>query len=135
MIDPKKVRLMTKLAVYEEGSGKNDLKINCYTKKTYVNIKQLESIIAVTLAYILGILLYCFGIYTDIISQGLSFPYKKYLLRAIVLYVFILIIDFVFTRRYYNRVYEKMRENIKQYDHNLYRLQKYIHTLFPVWIQ
>ena len=126
MIDPKKVRLMTKLAVYEEGSGKNDLKINCYTKKTYVNIKQLESIIAVTLAYILGILLYCFGIYTDIISQGLSFPYKKYLLRAIVLYVFILIIDFVFTRRYYNRVYEKMRENIKQYDHNLYRLQKYI---------
>lgn len=126
MIDPKKVRLMTKLAVYEEGSGKNDLKINCYTKKTYVNIKQLESIIAVTLAYILGILLYCFGIYTDIISQGLSFPYEKYLLRAIVLYVFILIIDFVFTRRYYNRVYEKMRENIKQYDHNLYRLQKYI---------
>ena len=126
MIDPKKVRLMTKLAVYEEGLGKNDLKINCYTKKTYVNIKQLESIIAVTLAYILGILLYCFGIYTDIISQGLSFPYEKYLLHAIVLYVFILIIDFVFTRRYYNRVYEKMRENIKQYDHNLYRLQKYI---------
>ena len=27
MIDPKKVRLMTKLAVYEEGPGKKDLKI------------------------------------------------------------------------------------------------------------
>ncbi len=126
MIDPKKVRLMTKLAVYEEGPGKKDLKINCYTKKTYVNIKQLESIIAVTFAYVLGILLYCFGIYTDIISQGLSFPYEKYLIYAIVLYVFILVIDFVVTRRYYNRVYEKMREDIKQYDHNLYRLQRYI---------
>ncbi len=126
MIDPKKVRLMTKLAVYEEGPGKKDLKINCYTKKTYVNIKQLESIIAVTFAYVLGILLYCFGIYTDIISQGLSFPYEKYLIYAIVLYVFILVIDFVVTRRYYSRVYEKMREDIKQYDHNLYRLQRYI---------
>ncbi len=126
MIDPKKVRLMTKLAVYEEGPGKKDLKINCYTKKTYVNIKQLESIIAVTFAYALGILLYCFGIYPDIISQGLSFPYEKYLICAIVLYVFILVIDFVVTRRYYNRAYEKMREDIKQYDHNLYRLQKHI---------
>ena len=53
MIDPKKVRLMTKLAVYEEGPGKKDLKINCYSKRTYVNIKQLESIIAVTVAYVL----------------------------------------------------------------------------------
>ena len=45
MIDPKKVRLMTKLAVYEEGPGKKDLKINCYSKKTYVNIKQLEVVL------------------------------------------------------------------------------------------
>ena len=55
MIDPKKVRLMTKLAVYEEGPGKKDLKINCYSKRTYVNIKQLESIIAITVAYLLGL--------------------------------------------------------------------------------
>ena len=41
MIDPKKVRLMTKLAVYEEGPGKKDLRINGYSKRTYVNIKQL----------------------------------------------------------------------------------------------
>ena len=74
MIDPKKVRLMTKLAVYEEGPGKKDLRINGYSKRTYVNIKQLESVIAITAAYILAMVLYCFGIYTDIISRGLSFP-------------------------------------------------------------
>ena len=119
MIDPKKVRLMTKLAVYEEGPGKKDLKINCYSKRTYVNIKQLESIIAVTVAYLLGLGLYCFGIYTDIISLGLKFPYQKYIL-------IIIIIDFVCTRRYYTKVYDKMREDIKQYDYNLYRLARYI---------
>ena len=101
MIDPKKVRLMTKLAVYEEGPGKKDLKINCYSKRTYVNIKQLESIIAITVAYLLGLGLYCFGIYTDIISQGLKFPYQKYILHAMI-------------------------EDIKQYDYNLYRLARYI---------
>ena len=121
MIDPKKVRLMTKLAVYEEGPGKKDLKINCYSKRTYVNIKQLESIIAITVAYLLGLGLYCFGIYTDIISQGLKFPYQKYILHAM-----IIIIDFVCTRRYYTKVYDKMREDIKQYDYNLYRLARYI---------
>ena len=121
MIDPKKVRLMTKLAVYEEGPGKKDLKINCYSKRTYVNIKQLESIIAITVAYLLGLGLYCFGIYTDIISQGL-----KYILHAMILYLIIIIIDFVCTRRYYTKVYDKMREDIKQYDYNLYRLARYI---------
>lgn len=126
MIDPKKVRLMTKLAVYEEGLGKKDLKINSYSKKAYVNIKQLESMIAVTVAYILAMVLYCFGIYTDIISQGLAFPYKKYLLYAVILYFIIIIVNFIFTRRYYTKVYEKMREDIKDYDHNLYRLKKYI---------
>ena len=126
MIDPKKVRLMTKLAVYEEGPGKKDLKINCYSKKTYVNIKQLESIIAVTMAYILGIVLYCFGIYTDIISRGLDFPYRKYIVHAIILYFVFIIIDILCTRRYYTKVYEKMKEDIKQYDHNLYHLERYI---------
>lgn len=126
MIDPKKVRLMTKLAVYEEGPGKKDLKINGYSKKTYVNIKQLESVIAVTVAYILGMLLYCFGIYTDIISRGLGFPYQKYTVHAGILYFLIIIIDILCTRRYYTKVYNKMKEDIKQYDHNLYRLEKYI---------
>ena len=75
MIDPKKVRLMTKLAVYEEGPGKKDLKINCYSKRTYVNIKQLESIIAITVAYLLGLGLYCFGIYTDF--TGIEVPLSE----------------------------------------------------------
>lgn len=126
MIDPKKVRLMTKLAVYEEGPGKKDLKINGYSKRTYVNIKQLESMIAVTVAYLLGLVLYCFGIYTDIISQGLKFPYKKYFIHALFLYLIIMLIDFICTKRYYTKIYEKMRKDIKQYDRNLYRLEKYI---------
>ena len=42
------------------------------------------------------------------------------------LYLIIIIIDFVWTRRYYTKVYDKMREDIKQYDYNLYRLARYI---------
>ena len=108
MIDPKKVRLMTKLAVYEEGPGKKDLRINGYSKRTYVNIKQLESVIAITVAYILAMVLYCFGIYTDIMSRGLSFPYQKYIVHAVILYVIIVVLDIVCIRRYYTRVSGKI---------------------------
>lgn len=55
------------------------MRINGYSKRTYVNIKQLESVIAITAAYILAMVLYCFGIYTDIMSRGLSFPIKSIL--------------------------------------------------------
>ena len=69
MIDPKKVRLMTKLAVYEEGPGKKDLRINGYSKRTYVNIKQLESVIAITAAYILAMVLYCWHLHRYYVTR------------------------------------------------------------------
>ena len=75
MIDPKKVRLMTKLAVYEEGPGKKDLRINGYSKRTYVNIKQLESVIAITAAYILAMVLYLHRYYVTRIEFSLSKVY------------------------------------------------------------
>lgn len=126
MIDPRKVRLMTKLAVYERGVGKQALKVNRYSKRTYVNIKQIESILAVSAAYVLGVVLYCFGIYTDIIAAGLDFPWKKYLIGAAVLYGIVFIINFIVTRIYYSRYYDRMHSSIKQYDRDLYRLGKYI---------
>ena len=126
MIDPKKVRLMTKLAVYEEGRGRKDLKIHRYNKNTYVNIKQLESMLAVTIAYLFAIVLYCFGIYTEIITAGTKFPFEEYLMDIAAFYIIILLIDWIVTRKYYKREYKEMQENIKKYDHNLYCLKRYI---------
>lgn len=126
MIDPKKVRLMTRLAIYEEGKGKKDLKINRCSRGTYLSMKQFEGVIAITIAYMLAAILYCFGIYTDIITRGLSFPYKRYVLCAAVLYFIVLVLYVIFTRRYYKKRYDEMQTNIKQYEKDLQKLGNYL---------
>ncbi|MCI6859355.1 MAG: hypothetical protein MR867_08705 [Eubacterium sp.] len=126
MIDPRKVRLMTKLALYEEGEGRKDLKINRYKKRTYVGVKQLESIVLVTVAYALAVLLYFIGISADLFSKAVLLPVKKYLFVVTVLYIIIMIFNIIFVRAHYSRIYDQMRKNIREYDHMLYTLGSYM---------
>ena len=107
MIDPKKVRLMTKLAVYEEGPGKKEY--NCNNSGLFIR-SWVVLLWNIHRYYFTGIEVPLSEIYSscdDSLSDNI-------------------IIDLVCTRRYYTKVYDKMREDIKQYDYNLYRLARYI---------
>ena len=55
MIDAKKVRLMTKIAVYEEGIGREDLAINKNTRRTYMTVQMAKSFLCLSLAALLRI--------------------------------------------------------------------------------
>lgn len=126
MIDAKKVRMMTKLAIYEEGIGKKELKMNRSSKSTYLNYKQLESVIAVTIAYILGVVLYSVRYYTDIMAQGLTFQYKDILINVLIGYVLVMVVNIFFTKKIAGRQYDEMKKNIKEYDRRLFHLNKYL---------
>lgn len=53
MVNMRKVRLMTKLAIYEKKEGKEDIRLGKYFRRDYVRLKVLHNIVAVTLGYIL----------------------------------------------------------------------------------
>ena len=48
MLDERKVKLMTKLALYEETHGKEDFKISEYYRKDYVGLHSICSFLWVT---------------------------------------------------------------------------------------
>ena len=52
MLDKEKVKLMTKLAFYEQNEGKEDFKINDYYRKDYVSIKRLYTFFWTTIGYL-----------------------------------------------------------------------------------
>ena len=124
MINEKKVRLMTRISVYENNEGVKDFKINRYSSRVYVNTKVLESSIAVTIAYLCAVFLYSFRFYSEISSKGFSFPYRTYIVYCAGIYAAIFLIHFILARRHYKKRYEKMRRNIRQYDRDLYILKK-----------
>ena len=53
MVNMRKVRLMTKLAIYEQKEGKEDIKLGKYFRRDFVRLKILHNIVAVTVGYLL----------------------------------------------------------------------------------
>lgn len=126
MIDATKVRMMTKLASYESGDGKKELKMNRYSRGAYLSLKQLESFFAVTLAYVLGVVLYCSRYYTEIMTKGLTFGYRQIVLPILIGYMVLILVNFIVTDRIVRRRYNRMLTHIKEYDKNLFALNAYL---------
>lgn len=77
MIDVSKVRMMTRLAVYEKQQGKKELKMHRFSMRTYLSLKLIGSFFAVTVAYVLGAALYMMRYYSNIMTEGLAFSYGE----------------------------------------------------------
>ena len=58
MVNNRKVRLMTKLAIYEKGAGREDLKLNRYFRRDYLRSRMLTSFVATTIgfAFLVGLI-------------------------------------------------------------------------------
>lgn len=126
MIDATKVRMMTKLAIYESGEGKKDLKAHRKNRQTYLGFKQLESFFSMTVAYALGAFLYSTRYYTEIMTKGLAFDYRQLFLHIVIGYAILVVVNFVVTDRIFRRRYDQMLKRIKEYDKNLFALKTYL---------
>lgn len=57
MLNEERIRLMTKLALYEERNGKA-LSSNKYFRNDYISINMINTILTISFAYILGLVLW-----------------------------------------------------------------------------
>ena len=57
MIDERKTRMMTKLAIYEKTEGREDIRLSKYYKSDYVRLNILKTILQVTLGSVLILIL------------------------------------------------------------------------------
>ena len=124
MLDKNKIRLMTKMSIYEKNHGESDFRISSYYRKDYASLKTWITLIWVTIGY--GIL---FGGLCIYISDSLSgnFTILKLLLlliAAIAGYVVLLIIYGVGASSYYKKKHVRAKQNVKRYYRNLSRLEK-----------
>ncbi len=126
MLDTKKIRLMTKLAVYEGNEGKSDLAIHGYTEGNYVNLQMIKSIICVTIGYGILLILGCFRYYSESASRAFVLSQRGFIIPAIIMYIFLLISTIIFSRRLYRERFRQMKIRVREYDRNLNRLRKHI---------
>lgn len=124
MLDEKKVKLMTRMASYEQNKGKEDMKISAYYRKDYTSLHTLFSIIWGTVGYIcvVGLIMLAgFDSMMEKMSMGLLITLAVIIAAG---YFVFLIAYAVITNRIFNKRHQDARTRVKKYNHDLTRLLK-----------
>lgn len=122
MLNNKKIRVMTKLALYEKKEGKEDIRLSKYYKNDYVRLEILKTIVNVTVGYALILLM--IGIYKAeyIISKAVSLDFIRIGQYILGFYIIIMSIYVIGSIIGYSIKYDKSRKTLSKYFKSLKRL-------------
>ena len=124
MLNEEKIKIMNKLAMYEQGEGKKYLPVSRYYRSDYIGLALIKNFFLVTIGYCLilaGIAAY-FGEYLvdnihkmDLVAVGRN---------AVIGYVVGLVVFSVATYIQYSVKYHKAKKSVKEYYQELTQLNK-----------
>lgn len=119
MLSEERVKLMTRMASYDEGEGKKNTNVAKFFRSDYIGIQILKAVICATIAYMIA-----FGVYVYVDFENFMLDiYKldlwefaqqvvKYYVYTVVSYSLLVYVGFSFK-------YGKAKKNLKRYFYNL----------------
>lgn len=122
MLNEERIKLMTKMAAYEENEGRRNMATGSYFRGDYIEMQILKSIFSATVAYLV---LFGMFIYYDfeVFMQNI---YKMDLVefgKNTLLYYFIFVVSYaVISYIVYSYRYSKAKKSLKRYFYNLKQL-------------
>lgn len=123
MLNNRKVRLMSRLAMYEQSEGKEDVRMSKYFRTDYVRLNVLKTVVAVTLGYLLVLVLLIVYHSEYLIREAVTLDYKGILLRYVGIYIIILVVYCSFAMIGYMLKYRASRKKLAKYFRMLRRLR------------
>lgn len=125
MLNENKVKMMTKMAIYEKNEGKKMIRTARYFKSDFIAFGVLKTLIATTIAYLIVIMMYVLCNAEGLINEintldfiGLAKKMGTY--YGILIGVFTLISIIV-----YNVQYDNTRKGLKKYFSRLNKLERF----------
>lgn len=123
MVNKEKTALMTKLALYENIEGKEDIKLGRYYKGDYVRFQVLKTVVAVTIGYLLLVLLVLIYNSEYLIANAVKLDYATMLRAAIGFYAATLTVFIAGAVVGYSLKYTLSRKKLAVYFRMLRRLR------------
>lgn len=125
MIDTTKVKLMTKVAIYENGVGKHDIRMNRWKSSTYISFKVFESLIYFTIGYAILAGLYSVRYFSSILKDGID-VFKEPLCQIAIVYGVLFLLCWISCYFYFKKKYKEAHQRIIEYDKDLETLDSYL---------
>ncbi len=125
MLNNKKIRTMTKLALYEQMDGKEDIRMGRYYKTDYVRLQVLKTVINSTVGYILILIL--IGMYKAeyIISNLVTFDFVRIGQYILGFYIMMMAVFVTGSILGYSLKYDKSRKDLSKYYKSLKKLSSF----------
>ena len=128
MLDESRIKLMTRMASYEDTEGKKMIPISHYFRSDYVGFNILKTAVSVTIAFgiVLGIYLFCNidTLLAEVYKMDLKEVGRKLLsLYAVIMGIYIFIAFLLYTYRY-----NVAKKSVRSYNNALRRLAAMYNT-------
>ena len=123
MVNMRKVRLMTKLAIYEKKEGKEDIKLGKYFRRDFVRLKILHNIIAVTVGYLLVLAMIIAYQMEYLIREAVNLDYIGIGKTILGVYVIVVTIYVMTAMVGYGLYYDYSRKKLAKYFRMLRKLR------------
>ena len=124
MVNEAKVKLMTKMALYEKYDGEKDMKISEYYRKDYTSYHTIVSILWVTVGYalIIGVL----GIaFMNDLMEKISTSFLIAMGAGVLIgYIVVVLVYGIISYGFYRRQHNQARQQVKKYNRDLIKLMK-----------
>ncbi|NLK28552.1 MAG: hypothetical protein GX306_09460 [Clostridiales bacterium] len=124
MLNNRKIRLMTKLAVFENKEGKEDIRLSKYYKTDYVRYQVLKSIISTTVGYLLILTLIFLYRSEYIIKNAVSLDYKTIGSYILGVYIILITVYGLGSLAWFSFKYDASRKKLSRYNKLLKRMMK-----------
>lgn len=125
MVNEEKVKLMNRMALYEEKQGKEDFKISAYYKKDYSSYQTIVTLIWATIGYVLLMGMLAVAFLDTFLEKAGILAIVFLTMAAIALYVVLLVSYGLFASRYYQKKYTRARGRVKRYIRLLVQLERF----------
>ena len=123
MLNNRKIRLMTQLAIYEKGEGRQDFKLSKYYKSDYARFNVLKTAILVTIAYVILVGLVVLYRLQYILDNVLTIDYKSLGWTILGVYIGVMSFYLILTLVGYAIRYGMSRKKLGKYYRMLRRLK------------
>lgn len=122
MLDERKIKLMTKMSLYEANQGKEDLKISAYYRKDYTSLHTIATILWITVGYACLMMLLILSAY-DMLMETMTVGMLVTMgIGIVVCYLLLVIAYAVYTHVTCNQRHQAARARVKRYNRSLVRL-------------
>lgn len=126
MLNERKVRLMTQLAIYEKNNANSDIKLSSYFKSDYARMQTLRTAVMVTISYLLIIGILAVYKLEYLIENAFTLDFKALGRQILGYYIVIMAVYLVLSMLGYSWKYKKSREQLAKY----YRMLRKLNDLY-----